>query len=523
MRANFNSRLIFSILLFVAFIFPFSFLVWSTPLGIGVSPDSVTYIDTARNLLSGKGLQSGDMPLTHFPPVYPIVLAVSGLWGSDPLPGARWLHATLFGLNALLIGVITFWSTTKSVVGSLISILFFISSAQMFDLHTWAWSEPAFLFLCFSAFLLIALYISRPGKWLLLGASLFAGAAITTRYIGLALILAIMAIILLFGAKRFRDRITDSLILLLVAILPSAIWFLRNILVTQSAIDRTLAIHPIHFTHIESLVTTLYNFWIPIPCSDCSVISLILFLFAGSLVLVGYLFVMRNELRGKASIEFVIQTLMLLFSISYVLFLFASISFADAQIPLDSRILSPVYISGVIFVISVFRKTADRLSKDGIWRGFLVLSLLLIGINWGSTISSANYLRDKGKGYTSLAWRNSESIAFIKTLPEDSIIYSNGPDAIRFLAQRETKLLPLRVDPGTQAPNPDFVAELETMGDDLIQNRAWIFYLDRLAWRSYFLAKDELKNIQDFNRLAEMRLQDGTVYTIDHRPLTTDR
>lgn len=515
MRAKFNSRLLYPIFLFVAFIFPFLFLLWSTPLGIGVSPDSVTYIDTARNLLSGKGLQSGDMPLTHFPPMYPIALAVSGLWGSDPLPGARWLHAILFGLNALLIGVITYWSTTKSIVGSLISILFFISSAQIFDLHTWAWSEPAFLFLSFSALFLIALYISRPGKWLLLGASLFAAAAITTRYIGLALIPAIMGIILLFGEKGFRDRIKDSLILLVVAILPVAIWFLRNLFVTQSATDRTLAIHPIRFTHIESLVTTLYNFWIPISCSDCSVISLIVFLFAGSLVLVGYLFVMREELRRKASLEFVVQTLMLLFSISYVLFLFASISFADARTPLDSRILSPVYISGAIFVISVIRQTALRLSKDGIWKGFLVISLLLIAINWGSTISSANYLRDRGKGYTSLPWRNSESIAFIKTLPEDSIIYSNGADAIRFLAQRETKTLPLRLDPGTQAPNPDFVTELETMGDDLIQNRAWILYLDRLTWRSYFLTQDELKNNLDFNRLSEMRLQDGTVYTIE--------
>lgn len=511
-RKRVSSKLIFPILLSVSFILSLLFIFWSTPLGIGVSPDSVVYIETARSILSGKGFLYNSQPLTHYPPMYPLILALSGLLSSDPLEGARWLHTLLFGLNVLVIGVIGFLSTNKSIIGSLTSVLLFISSAKMFDVYTWAWSEPAFVLFSFLAFLFLALYIFGSSKWFLLGASLFIAASLTTRYIALTLFPPIILVILLFGEKCFKDRMKDCITLMSIGILPLMIWLFRNILLAHSAADRTLAIHPINFPHVRSLLTRIYHFWIPISCPDCFVLSSVLLFLAGGSVFVGYLFLIKNQHRGKSSINSVIQALLFCFAICYVLFLFASKTFVDAHTPLNSRIMSPVYITGVIFLVSVIWNVSKRLGNAGMWWGFVLLSLIVIGINFRFTLLSAIHLRNQGKGYTSITWRSSESIAFIKALPKDSIIYSNGPDVIHFLTQTEAKSLPHKINPGTRAPNPDFELKVEAMRNDLIQNNAMIIYLDKITWRWYLPTKDELQNL--YKIPATLWLADGTVYTI---------
>src|SRR5687768_2666146 len=91
-------------LLVVGGVCALALMLWTTALGAGVSPDSVLYIDAARNLLAGKGLVALGIPLSHYPPGYPAVLALGGLAGIEPLAGARLLNALLFGLNAMLIG-----------------------------------------------------------------------------------------------------------------------------------------------------------------------------------------------------------------------------------------------------------------------------------------------------------------------------------------------------------------------------------------------------------------------------------
>ena len=49
--------------------------------GVYASPDSAFYVGTARNLLDGEGLTAppGSPPLSHFPPLFALVLGRGGM------------------------------------------------------------------------------------------------------------------------------------------------------------------------------------------------------------------------------------------------------------------------------------------------------------------------------------------------------------------------------------------------------------------------------------------------------------
>src|ERR1019366_7222455 len=61
--------------------------------GAGLEPDSVAYISSARNLVSGNGLHPvHGSTLTIFPPGYPVILAAGHLVGTDAGTVARILN-----------------------------------------------------------------------------------------------------------------------------------------------------------------------------------------------------------------------------------------------------------------------------------------------------------------------------------------------------------------------------------------------------------------------------------------------
>ena len=140
-------------------------ILYSTPEGLGLSDDSIGYIAGARSILSGQGYReawlASNGPVTHFPPGFSSVLALIGLSGLDPLRGARFLNALLFGANAFLLGVIG-WRMTKSQVAGVVLALLFAVNASLFNAHAVAMSEPLYIFFSLAAFLTFSEYFSQP-------------------------------------------------------------------------------------------------------------------------------------------------------------------------------------------------------------------------------------------------------------------------------------------------------------------------------------------------------------------------
>jgi hypothetical protein len=82
-------------------------ITWATAnFGISITHDSILYMDAAKHIASGQGMYTEAYgfltPLTHYPPVYPSLLAELDILGVDGKEGARFLAV---GLGAALAGL----------------------------------------------------------------------------------------------------------------------------------------------------------------------------------------------------------------------------------------------------------------------------------------------------------------------------------------------------------------------------------------------------------------------------------
>ena len=150
-------------------------LLWVTRWGPGTEPDSVVYIAAARSLLAGEGLRvmkvirrlGGEtlVPMTHFPPLYPVLISAIGLGGVEALEAARWLNAALFGGSVLLVGLVIRACTRRAwlaVLGGFIVL----NSVHLIDVHVMAMSEGVFLLLALLGLALLGAYVAggKPAR-----------------------------------------------------------------------------------------------------------------------------------------------------------------------------------------------------------------------------------------------------------------------------------------------------------------------------------------------------------------------
>lgn len=513
-----NLRVI--LLLILAFVFAFGAAGWCMSSGVGVSPDSVIYLSAADRLLAGEGLKpigfhysprvASGKPLISFPPTYPLLLTLSSIFSTDRLNGAKWLHAFLFAANVVLVGIIVYAGTGKSALATLCAVLLFQSSPSVLEIHMMAWSEPPFILFTLLAVLLLMLHINAPHYLLLIGSALSASLALTTRYVGITILPPMLLTILILENKPLRGRIRDCLILAGVGMLPLAAWLLRNLVVADSTANRSIAFHPMGFSDIQILVNSLLVFWVPFV-GNFYLKMILFFLFVG-LVLSGIVLALKDNARHKEGVNIYAGTHMLaaVFVTTYLLFLFAYNSLTNPAVDLGSRVLSPAFVFGIILVVSVM----DRLRRFGhrrsLWWGFLVLTFALVSVNALYAVSFAVQRHGDGSGFTSRMWASSESIEYVKTLSAARITYSNGIDAIYFLAGREALRIPAKDDPTGRKNNPEFERDINAMRNDVMQNRAVVLYLDKITWRWYLPSKDELENVYKLPILV--RLEDGVIY-----------
>ena len=211
--------------------------------------DSVLYVTAARNLLDGNGLTTGGVPYQGLAPLFPLALAGAGLlFGPDPLGSAGWLNAAAFGLTAFATAA---WVRSRTRSGFL---AVWAGLACAFSVPLARIVSPAMTEALFVMFAVLSLYAldrwldavagdgdDRRRTSLLLTAAACAALACATRYLGLALVLGALPLVLLADGRRLRPTrrgAADAALFAAVALPPLGAWMLRGLLTAGSATGR---------------------------------------------------------------------------------------------------------------------------------------------------------------------------------------------------------------------------------------------------------------------------------------------
>jgi len=480
--------------------------------GVGISTDSICYIDTARNIQASLSLSCLGHPLTRFPPGYPLLLAVDSVFGSDPLDTAFWIHAYIYGFSSALVAILVYLSTNKSGPAAIIAQLLFIMSPNLLTVHTMAWSEPLYILLLLLIFLFFILYIKKPGLLWLLGFSILVSLILLTRFIGISVIPAVILAILFQTHLSLKKRLKDSCIFLVVASFPLSLWIIGMKLSTGSLADRSMVFHPMSTSRIPHFISTVVNFILPnIPLSGLS--AQIIFIVILSLIFLGIY--LSTKVNGKDkpqnNINSIIQSLCAFYIITYLLILFLSVTFFDASTIFDLRILAPVYVAGIILVFSITYAVSNLFKKPYIWRLFVALQVILILVNASQFSITALKIYHHGSDYSNPSWTKSKSIIFVKSLPKEISIYSNVPDEIYFLTGKPASYLPNKLNSTTSLSNPNFLIEMNNLKDKLNQKDTYVVFVNGVQ-RNDLPTKQELTEIYHFPVL--IKLKDGIIFGI---------
>jgi 4-amino-4-deoxy-L-arabinose transferase-like glycosyltransferase len=472
----------------------------ATPEGLGLSDDSIAYIAGARSMLAGHGYReawlASNQPVTHFPPGFSSVLAFFGLFRLDPLRGARFVNALLFGLNAGLLGILI-WRMTPSLTAGLVIAALFIANGEMLQVHAVAMSEPLFIFLSLLSFWMFDLYFERPPSsvgrgisgewWWLVACGVFAGTAYLTRYAGLALAATFIVAICILRTS-WRKRFT-SIGFFLAGFVPwMSGWSIRNRLVAESATNRTFAWHPVTAENLNMGLRVFVEFLIPVGSWFRAVIKqkeiaagMVVFVLGAALVWVivnawRYFLKPRQasalERGGKESREVVSFTVGL-YIFAYLASIVASMTMFDGATKFKLRILSPVFVSLLILLVAL-----------GIWmrkkyRPLVVVALILVlGL---SVYKQSHTVRDwskSGLGYASFQWYDSQAMTVLGGLPNNVMIYTNEPAAVYLYTGRGNFVLPDRFDSATAQPRPGFEDGVARMQKEINEGRAVLALFD---------------------------------------------
>lgn len=502
--------------------------------GIDISSDSVSYINAAHNLLNGHGLSvlsglrkfssNGTLliPLTHFPPLYPVLLAMIGVFGIDPLDGAKWLNATLFGVNILLIGLLINKYSRHSTRPTLFGSLLILCSVPMLQQHSTAHTEPAFIFFGLSGLALLAAYLRNSNRLFLIASSGAIGLAFLTRYSGATLIATGVLGVFLFSRKTYYSKVIDTLIFVTISALPMALWLIRNLWLTDNSTNRELIIHPVSLGYIRRRFAIILWEWL-LPGIPPGIIDSIFLLSAIiGVVALSVFVIIRSQKRlnpTRSLKHYIVRTppglsLLLTFICIYVLFLIVSESFFDASIYLGSRILLPVYAPAIILVLCLvdellFSTKGSRLHIY-IKTIFIILGLTILGIYIYNSISWGFNMRHQGPQYISR--KQSGILQRVRSLPPEISIFTDGPDLIYMLTNRPATMLPYKVNPLTEQINSAYLSQLAEVKNQAKDGGGVVVYINWYP-RWYLPTEEELT--EELPLQVLIREIDGTIYELN--------
>ena len=418
--------------------------------GIGVSPDSVTYISVARNIHTrGAFVDFDNRPLVIFPVLYSVFLSMMMfITNSDPLIFGTILNCFLFFIVIYVCGWLLEKLPYRSKWYKHIILSCVVLSPCLLEVYSMLWSETLFILLLLLFFIALRNYFIKLSIQALLIAGFIAALSCLTRYAGVTLIGA-GGLLLLFDRRlTIKKKIFHSAIFGLISLSLVAINLVRNAIVSTTLTGfREKSITSLH-DNISYVGSVLCD-WLPLP-KDQYFLSycITLITIVGCAATLIYYVIKKNEFSS-------FENIFAAYFVTYALFIIISATFSRYE-QLSSRLFSASFIPflfGSSYWFLTFIKKSFGIKK------ILIASvsiLIAIGFQYNQfQADNENYdgIKDAGiPGYTENPWyKDSEVANFIKEnykkFQPDYKLYSNGDDGVYFFTGLPCDALPHKINP----------------------------------------------------------------------------
>jgi hypothetical protein len=465
--------------------------------GSAIVPDSINYLDTAKNIIAGNGVVLSDgKPFILYAPLYPLVIAATALLTGTSVLFSAQLLSYIF--HFLLI--IVFDRLCKMYIGynvvSVLTLVYFSLSNLLLETSSSLLTESfSVLLICWSI-VFYRNYDKGSNKYFYYLAA-FSALGAMLRY-ALVVNIIIFGILIVMDNKK-HNRLWNAFKYFIMASLPPALWLYRNYLIAGS-FTGTRGAAKLNIIHnISQLIHSI--FWM---------ISFDLQGAAGCVF--GYVFIAAFFyliiINGKVIFGnlhlYSGQKEIFIFIGLYVMFLIATSSMF-AYDTISARLLLPIYIPAVI-IFAVFVKSKE-VYKIPVIRylgiAYLLTSLIITGfITYSKSIDGAG-------GYSSRIWQESEMLSYSSNVMlQKANIYSNVPELLSFYKGIKAANLPQKFYYNSTTIFPDSKKEMDAFKN----GKGYLFWFYNNE-RGFLHSLKELRN---YSKLDTVKVfSDGIIYKIN--------
>ncbi len=436
-----------------------------TPFGSATTPDSLNYLDIAKNIKSGRGVLATDHSLDNhdgqlyrdvklWPPLYPLTLAATSFKLPDVVTTSR-LSAVLLAMTAvfayLLLAPVIKWYF--ALLASLVLCL----TVPLLTVYTYAWSETLFIPLMLAASWAAIRYLdveqaAASGKYRYLAVLLMLLIALAyTRYIGITLALLLPAVLLLSVEKR---RALPAFVIA-AGVYAAAVGYLLagNYRATGSITGGT---------RLPSDTTFRENLYDMLSVLDASILPsplvLLLVMAAALCISLVYARLAGRGMQQQSAAHPHTRNVLLLVAAIYIVAIFA-LRMHSRFDPLDVRLLAPaltVLWILMLVVLAELKPVNKRRLVTQILLWFCVIMFPLKGytrlqdsiVSW-RLLNSPNHSANGAVSYMNYTYTdgaNETRGMFSDIVSDEAVVVTERPIIFAFLSGKRSLQMPETID-----------------------------------------------------------------------------
>jgi hypothetical protein len=489
-------------------------LVATSRYGIGLTPDSVVYLDGARRLAGGDGyVDAGFNAITSFPPGYSAALSLADRLGLEAQEAARWLGVVTFPCTVLLAYVLVRRHVESRDIRAGATILIG-ASAVLLEVQTKALSEHLFLIVVLGFLLVLEELQVRPAHLgLLAGAVALSWAAFYLRYAGIALLPT--GAIVLVAATWSTDRrrgILRAAVFCAAGLAVPALLMLRNADRGAGPLGPRAESSASPAENVRRVANEVSQ-WLATD-STPAVIRAVAVVAVVALVAGCIVAARRGHIDLSSTWRSVVP--LLTFVTVYVVYLVASASVV-AFAAIHTRFMVPVFVPIVVLGAWLLDRTLPHVDRAALRTAIVVIALVWVAGNVVWFAGRAARMADEGAGgYATERWHESRLIEDVKRLDFAVPTYSNDSAAIRMFAGEEVEQSVARTRFQSDQRTgrlPAFVREVECEG------RAQLVWFLPNA-RPYLYTPSQLAQVLSVEPVVERG--DGVIYDLAPKDAAAD-